>query len=84
MLEKKKKKKLHKPLSEAVTSEMPGVAELRSLGCSSTVHIVKQKKQWHTTPSLKYSMLIFQMHIFKQQLQRFINGQCITSEKNTV
>lgn len=29
-------------------------------------------------------MLIFQMHIFKQQLQKFINGQCITSEKNTV
>jgi len=72
-------------MSEAVTSsEIPGVAELQSLGWSSTMPILKRASNGtHQAKDTPYAYIL-KCIIFKQQLQKCINGQCITSEKNTV
>lgn len=69
-------------MSGAVTSsEMPGEAELM---LELQGGHLKANKRQHS-PRQKIALCLhFKMHIFKQQLQNFINGQCITSEKNTV
>ena len=73
-------------MSEALTSsEIPGVAELYELGLElHSAYFKSDQAMAHTKLKTLFLCLHFKMHIFKQQLQKFINGQCITSEKNTV
>lgn len=72
-------------MSEAVTSsETPDVAERMSLVGAPQCPFQSKQAMAHTKLTTHSLCLHFEMHIFKQQLQKFINGQCITSEKNTV